>query len=210
VVQRAGDVIPKVMDVVLDKRPADARPYEFPTTCPACGSHAVREDGESVRRCTGGLICPAQAVERLKHFVSRHAMDIEGLGGTTIEVLYEAGLVKGPADLFTLPFDATKQAIEGRRHELAAQRAGEGAKPGAARAKAKTKRGEDDKAIKNLFAGIDARRAVPLSRFIFALGIRHIGETTARLLARHFSSFEALRGDRKSRLRPEFGRPTPN
>ena len=202
VVQRAGDVIPKVMDVILDKRPLDAAPYEFPTTCPACGSHAVRDDGESVRRCTGGLICPAQTVERLKHFVSRHAMDIEGLGGTTIEVLFEAGLVKGPADLFTLPFEAAKQAIEGRRQELAAQRAGEGAKVEATRAKAKAKRGEDDKAIKNLFAGIDARRAVPLSRFIFALGIRHIGETTARLLARHFASFEALRETAKAASDP--------
>ena len=91
IVLRAGDVIPKVLDVVIDKRPADARPYEFPATCPACGSHAVRDVNprtgkeDAARRCTGGLICPAQARERLKHFVSRNAMDIEGLGGRTIE-----------------------------------------------------------------------------------------------------------------------------
>jgi DNA ligase (NAD+) len=203
VIQRAGDVIPKVLDVVLEKRPPDAKPYEFPTACPACGSHAVREDGESVRRCTGGLICPAQAVERLKHFVSRYAMDIEGLGGTTIEVLFEAGLVKGPADLFTLPFDAVRTAIAERREELAAQRAAGTAEPGSTKPKAKAKKGEEDKAIKNLFAGIDARRSIPLSRFVFALGIRHIGETTARLLARDFGSFEALRETAKAAVDSE-------
>ena len=112
VVQRAGDVIPKVLDVVLDKRPAGAVPFAFPQTCPACGSHAVRELNprtgreDAIRRCTGGLICPAQAVERLRHFVSKSALDIPGLGETYIEVLFEAGLVREPADLFRLGFEA--------------------------------------------------------------------------------------------------------
>jgi len=200
VIQRAGDVIPKVLDVVLDKRPPDAAPYAFPKTCPACGSHAVREVNprtakeDAVRRCTGGLICPAQAVERLRHFVSKHALDIPGLGETYIEVLFDAGLVRQPADLFTLDFDAVKRAVEQRREELAAQRRAAEGKPEPKRA-AKSKKAEEDenKAIKNLFAGIEARRRVALDRFIFALGIPHIGERTARLLARHFGTFEALR-----------------
>ncbi len=170
VIQRAGDVIPKVMEVVLEKRPPDTKPYAFPTTCPACGSHAVREEGESVRRCTGGLICPAQAVERLKHFVSRHAMDIEGLGSQRIEEFYNEGLIVRPQDIFTL------EARNRRGAEKLEEREGWG-----------------ETSAKNLFAAIEARRSVPLSRFIFALGIPHIGETTAKLLARHFGSFAALR-----------------
>jgi DNA ligase (NAD+) len=102
VVQRAGDVIPQVVSVVLDKRPKSAKPYKFPDTCPVCGSHAIREEGEAVRRCTGALICPAQAVERLKHFVSRLAFDIDGLGEKQIQEFYEDGLVKSPVDIFTL------------------------------------------------------------------------------------------------------------
>jgi DNA ligase (NAD+) len=199
VVQRAGDVIPKVLDVVLDKRPADAQPYAFPTTCPACGSHAVREINprsgkeDSVRRCTGGLICPAQARERLKHFVSRNAFDIEGFGETYIEVLFDAGLVKSPADLFTLDFEEVKAAIQRRREELAAERRRLTGAPEPKKAKAKAKAGEEDKAIKNLLAAVEQRRSLPLARFIFALGIPHIGETNARLLARHYGTFAALR-----------------
>ncbi|MFN3689141.1 NAD-dependent DNA ligase LigA [Salinarimonas sp.] len=176
VVYRAGDVIPKVMDVVVDKRPADAKPYEFPTVCPACGSHAVREVNprtgkeDAVRRCTGGLICPAQAVERLKHFVSRNAMDIEGLGAERIEELYEIGLVRAPQDIFTL------ERRNAERLERLEAREGWGAL-----------------SVRNLFAAIAARRAVELNRLIFGLGIPHVGETGAKLLARHFGGFEALR-----------------
>jgi DNA ligase (NAD+) len=174
IVERAGDVIPKVLDVVLEKRPPDAKPYEFPTVCPACGSHAVREVNprsgkeDSVRRCTGGLICPAQARERLKHFVSRHAFDIEGLGAQRIDEFYDERLIKGPQDIFTL---------EGRNGELGLEQ----------------REGWGETSVKNLFAAINARRSIALARFIYALGIPHIGETNARLLARHFHSFEALR-----------------
>ena len=180
IVYRAGDVIPKVVDVVIDKRPADAAPYVFPTVCPACGSHAVREVNprtgkeDAVRRCTGGLICPAQAVERLKHFVSRNAMDIEGLGGERIEELFQAGLVRSPQDIFTL------QRRNAERLDRLEAREGWGAT-----------------SVRNLFAAIEARRAVELNRLIFALGIPHVGETGAKLLARHFGTFEALRDTAK-------------
>jgi len=177
-VKRAGDVIPRVEAVDLSKRPADAAPYAFPTLCPACGSHATREMNprsgkeDAVRRCTGGLICPAQAVERLKHFVSRDAMDIDGLGDKQIEFFHaDPELpVKEPADIFTL-----------------AQRDQANFK------KLKDKEGFGAQSVAKLFAAIEDRRAPPLNRFIFGLGIRHIGETNARLLARHYGSFEALR-----------------
>ncbi|MEL6480746.1 MAG: NAD-dependent DNA ligase LigA, partial [Pseudomonadota bacterium] len=168
-VYRAGDVIPKVIDVDLARRPAGAVPYVFPTTCPACGSPAVREEGEAVRRCTGGLVCPAQAVERLKHFVSRGAMDIEGLGTKQVEAFWQLDWVKAPADIFTLKARFGPEGTEIQR--LAALE------------------GWGEKSAENLFDAIDARRAVPLHRFIFALGIRHVGETTAKLLARSYGSW---------------------
>jgi DNA ligase (NAD+) len=167
-IQRAGDVIPQVLGVVLEKRPPESKPYVFPTTCPACGSHAVRENGEVVRRCTGGLICPAQAVERLKHFVSRNAFDIEGLGAQRIEEFYRDGLITRPHDIFTL---------ERRNGSI----------------KLEEREGWGETSARNLFAAIEARRRISLDRFIFALGIRHVGETNARLLARHFGTFEQLR-----------------
>ncbi len=170
VLQRAGDVIPQIVSVVLEKRPPDAVPFVFPDRCPACGSHAVRPEGEVVRRCTGGLTCPAQTVERLKHFVSRNAMDIEGLGEENIQKLYDEGLVRGPADIFRLAQHADRM----RRWE------GWGAK---------SKRPEEAKKVPNLLAAIEARRHPPLERFIFALGIRRIGEANAKLLARHYHSF---------------------
>jgi DNA ligase (NAD+) len=195
VVQRAGDVIPKVMDVVLEKRPADATPYVFPEHCPACGSRAVREINprtgkqDAVRRCTGGLICPAQGVERLKHFVSRNAFDLEGFGETYIEVLFEAGLVRQPADLFRLDFDALKAAIVARREALSAERRAAGEPP----PKKANKKGDDeDKAIKNLLAAVAARRTLPLNRFLFALGIPQIGESTAKALAKRFPDMPSL------------------
>ena len=196
VVQRAGDVIPKVMDVVLEKRPAEAKPYAFPTHCPACGSRAVREINprtgkpDAVRRCTGGLICPAQGVERLKHFVSRNGFDLEGFGQTYIEVLFEAGLVRQPADLFRLEFEPLKAAIVARREALSAERRAEGTP--APKKPTKKKGEEEDKAIKNLLASVEDRRSLPLNRFLFALGIPEIGESTAKALAKRFPDMPAL------------------
>jgi DNA ligase (NAD+) len=173
-IQRAGDVIPQVLGVVLEKRPVDAKPYVFPTVCPVCGSHAVREVNprtgkeDVVRRCTGGLICRAQVVERLKHFASRLAFDIEGLGDKQIELFFERGWIKEPADIFTL--SKRNRSIRLEEEE-----------------------GFGDLSVRNLFAAIEARRTIPLNRLIFALGIRHVGETNAKLLARHYGTIEALR-----------------
>lgn len=165
-IQRAGDVIPQILSVMLDKRPRDSVPFVFPDHCPACGSHAVRPPGEAVRRCTGGLICPAQRVERLIHFVSRPAFDIEGLGEKTVQEFFAKGWLTGPADLFRLPArDAEIATLEGW---------------GAVSAR-------------NLSRAIEARRRIPLSRLIYALGIRRIGERNAQLLARHYGSFDGWR-----------------
>mgnify|MGYP005850308897 CR=1 FL=1 len=176
IVQRAGDVIPQIVGVVKEKRPKWAKEFEFPTRCPVCGSRAVREVNErtgevdAVRRCTGGLVCPAQAKERLRHFVSRNAFDIEGLGEKQIEAFYDEGRITQPADIFTLA-----------RRE--AQRSD----------KLIDKKGYGRKSIENLFKAIEARRSVPLDRFIYALGIRHVGETTARILANAYHTWEAFR-----------------
>ena len=164
--QRAGDVIPQILGVVLEKRPAESQPYAFPQACPACGSHAIRDGEDVVRRCTGGLICPAQTTERLRHFVARRAMDIEGLGEENIQTLFDAGLVKSPADIFRL---------HQKRETLAGFE------------------GWGERTIGKLLEAIDARRSVALERFIFALGIRRIGEQNAKLLARHYHSLEAWR-----------------
>jgi DNA ligase (NAD+) len=198
VVQRAGDVIPQIVRVILEKRPRGAKPYVFPDKCPACGSHAVREIDEKTgkvdvdRRCTGGLICPAQAVERLKHFVSRDAFDIEGLGGTYIELLHEKGLIEEPADIFRLTKNPARlgKILSEHRAALSAERR---AKEGKGEP-VKSRRDDDkeDKVVENLVASIDARRAIALDRFINALGIRHVGETTAKLLARNFSTIDAF------------------
>lgn len=197
-IQRAGDVIPQIVDVLLDKRPAHSTPYRMPDTCPVCGSPAIRELNEktgkedSRRRCTGELICPAQAVEGLRHFVSRGAMDIEGLGAENIELFFSKGLVRNAADLFTLRDrrPAVQQALAERREEQARVRE---AASGKVR---KNVRGVEDRnyeGLDKLFAAIDARRNPELDRFIFALGIRHIGETTAAVLARTFTSIGELR-----------------
>ncbi|RCK31202.1 NAD-dependent DNA ligase LigA [Thalassospira xiamenensis] len=167
VIQRAGDVIPQVVEVIVDERPDDAVPYHFPETCPKCGSHAIREEGEAVTRCSGGLICPAQAVERLKHFVSRNAFDIEGMGGKHIEAFFDLGWVKSPADIFR---------IEEKHGDALRKLEGWG-----------------DKSAEKLFASINERRTVPLDRFIYALGIRQIGQATAKLLARHYGSIAEWR-----------------
>ncbi len=173
--QRAGDVIPQILGVVLEQRPKNAEPYEFPHVCPVCGSAAIREkkdDGSAdvVRRCTGSLICKAQAQERLRHFVSRLAFDIEGLGEKQIAQFYADGLITKPDDIFTLA-----------------------ARDAHAKTRLVEREGYGETSVRNLFAAIEARREIPLNRFIFALGIRHVGETNARRLARHFGTFEALR-----------------
>ena len=174
-VQRAGDVIPQVVEVVLSARPAEAVPYLFPDRCPVCGSHAVREADASgkldkARRCTGGLICSAQAVERLRHFVSRDAFDIEGLGEKQIEAFYQDGVITRPQDIFALKaYDA------------------------ASLKKLKDREGWGPTSVRNLFAAINTRRQITLNRFIYALGIRHVGESTAKLLARHAGDFTQLR-----------------
>ncbi|MBL3597857.1 NAD-dependent DNA ligase LigA, partial [Rhodovulum sulfidophilum] len=168
-VYRAGDVIPKVADVDLSKRPDDTLPYRFPSLCPECGSEAIREEGDAVRRCSGGLICPAQAVERLKHFVSRSAFDIEGLGAKQVEALYKDGWITEPADIFELE-----------------ARYGEGVR------QLKNREGWGEKSATNLFAAIKTRRLIPLDRLIFALGIRHLGEAAADLLARNFQTWAAF------------------
>ncbi|WP_299042221.1 NAD-dependent DNA ligase LigA [uncultured Tateyamaria sp.] len=170
-VYRAGDVIPKVADVDLTKRPEDAVPFRFPGCCPECGSDAIREDGDAVRRCTGGLICPAQAVEKLKHFVSRGAFDIEGLGAKQVEMFYHDDQlpIRTPADIFTL------QSRDARNLSKLAKRDGWG-----------------ETSAQNLFDAIDERRRVALGRVIFALGIRHVGEVAANDLARHYTTWQAF------------------
>src|ERR1700727_352543 len=176
VVQRAGDVIPQVLAVLLDKRPKDSKPYAFPETCPVCGSAALREIDEKtgvadvVRRCTGTLTCPPQAVEGLKHFASRHAFDIEGLGEKLMDLFFTEGLIRTPADIFTLKV-----------------RDGQGRPP------LREWEGFGETSARNLFNAIEARRTVPLNRFLYALGIRHVGETNARRLARHFGDWDSLR-----------------
>ena len=176
VVQRAGDVIPQILEVVLDKRPPGAEPYEFPRVCPVCGSAALREidektgEADVVRRCTGTLVCAAQAVEGLKHFVSRNAFDIEGLGEKLIELFFTESLIRTPADIFTL------RARDGRDRPPLREWEGFG-----------------ELSARNLFNAIDARRSIALNRFLYSLGIRHVGETNARRLARHFGDWEALR-----------------
>ena len=198
VVQRAGDVIPQIVRVIAEKRPRGAKPFAFPHECPVCHSHAVREVDEKTgkedvdRRCTGGLICAAQAVERLRHFVSRDAFDIDGFGGVYIETLHEKGLLKEPADIFRLAKkpDVLNRALAERRAELSAERR---AKEGKSEVK-KSKKDEeaDSKLVENLVAAIDARRRIGMDRFINALGIRHVGETNARLIARNYSSIDAF------------------
>ncbi|MBY3498142.1 NAD-dependent DNA ligase LigA [Rhizobium laguerreae] len=179
IVQRAGDVIPQVLDVVMEKRPAGARPYELPKTCPVCGSHAVRERHEktgkldSVTRCTGGFICRAQATEHLKHFVSRNAFDIEGLGSKQIDFFFEnedASLqIRTAPDIFTL---------EKRQQQSLT--------------KLENIDGFGKVSVGKLYAAITERRSIALHRFIYALGIRHVGETTAKLLARSYGTYAAF------------------
>jgi DNA ligase (NAD+) len=170
-VYRAGDVIPKIRDVDLPKRPSSSVPYIFPNTCPECGSPASREAGDVVRRCTGGLICPAQAVEKLKHFVSRGAFDIEGLGAKQVENFYHDDTlsIKEPADIFTL---------QRRNSEIVA--------------KLENRDGFGKTSVTKLFDAIDEKRKIPIAKLIFSLGIRHVGEAGAVLLASHYGNWQAI------------------
>jgi DNA ligase (NAD+) len=165
IVQRAGDVIPQVVEVVLSERPKDSHPFVFPTYCPVCGSRAVREEDEAVTRCTGGLICPAQAVERMIHFASRNAFDIEGLGQKNVEAFYQEGLVQSPPDIFRM------EERDGTKPPRLEEREGWG-----------------QVSARKLFDAIRRSRTIPLDRFIYALGIHQVGQATARLLARHYDS----------------------
>lgn len=166
VIQRAGDVIPQVVEVVLEKRAKGSKAFKYPIKCPICGSDAVRDEGEAVRRCTGGSICEAQIVERFRHFVSRGAFDIEGFGSKHVEAFFDEGLIKTAADIFRL--NEHENDLRGRE-------------------------GWGDKSVDKLLAAIELRRTVPLDRFIFALGIRQIGQANARLLAKQYISIGALR-----------------
>lgn len=167
IIQRAGDVIPQVVSVVLEKRPKGAKEFEFPTKCPVCGQPAEREvdasgEADVRRRCTGGVSCPAQAMEGLRHFVSRNAFDIEGIGEKQIAAFYEWGWIKEPSDIFKLP---KKHAAELRKKE-----------------------GYGDTSVDNLIRAIEQRRTIGFDRFIFALGIRHVGQERARLVAMHYET----------------------
>ncbi len=169
IVQRAGDVIPQIVAADTSKRPAGAQAFEFPSICPECGSHAAREEGEVAWRCTGGLICPAQAVERLRHFVSRAAFDIEGLGEKQVAAFWDWDWIKTPADIFRL-----EERDSGRDSPLA------------------EREGWGEISAQNLFDAIRIRRRIGLARFINALGIRMVGETTARLLAKEYGSHDGF------------------
>ncbi len=174
IVQRAGDVIPQIVGVILERRPQDAKPYKFPDHCPVCDSLAVREPGMAARRCTGGLICAAQAVERLKHFVSRDNFDIEGLGEKHISAFWQDELIRQPGDIFRLkPEDIAKREGWG---EVSANK---------------------------LIAAIEERRRISLDRFINALGIPQVGQATARLLARHYRSLAHWRSEMEAAQDPE-------
>ena len=168
IIQRAGDVIPQVVSVLLDKRPKDSKPFDFPHICPVCGSHAIRLPGEVARKCIGGLICTAQAALRLRHFVSRDAFDIDGFGSKHVDAFYKEGLIKSPADIFTLEMRDRQSLTPLRNRE-----------------------GWGDLSAQNLFKAIEARRRIPLQRFIYALGIPQVGQATAKLLARHYISYSA-------------------
>ena len=175
--QRAGDVIPQILDVNLEKRDPNSKPFEFPELCPRCGSQAIREinmstgKADSVRRCTGGLICPAQAIERLKHFVARGALDIDGLGDKQVEAFYEQGRIADAADIFTLR-ERDSRSLK----------------------RLKDVEGWGQTSANKLFDAIDSRRNVDLYRLIYGLGIRHVGEQTAKDIARFYgdiASFDA-------------------
>ena len=169
-VYRAGDVIPKISDVDVSKRISTSKPYTFPSFCPECSSPSERIEGDSVARCIGGITCPAQAVQGLAHFVSRGAFDIDGLGNKQIEQFYQLGWVKEPADIFKLKL----------RYENGIKRL-------------ENRDGWGQKSANNLFNAIESKRTIPLNKMLYALGIRHVGETSAMLLSKHYKSFDNLK-----------------
>lgn len=181
IVQRAGDVIPQVVEVIKEKRPADSQNYIFPHLCPQCGAHAIREEDEAVRRCTGGLTCPAQAIERLIHFVSREAFNIEGLGNKIIEDFYHEGILHSPADIFTLQQRNEDGDLFSHQKNTALH--------------LETREGWGKKSVDKLFAAINTRRKIDLPRFIYALGIRQVGSATSRLIAQNYGSFSNFMND---------------
>ena len=181
IIQRAGDVIPQIVAVIKEKRPTDSIEFVFPEKCPQCGAHAIREEDEAVRRCTGGLTCPAQAIERLKHFVSRDAMDIEGLGSKIIEDFYNEGIIKSPVDIFTL-----EERNSGNEYDLFSQNQG---------LQLEKREGWGRKSVENLFSAIKSRKNISLPKFIYALGIRQVGTATARLIAQNFGTWNNFAQD---------------
>ncbi len=176
IIQRAGDVIPQVVGVLTDKRPPESQQFIFPHICPQCGAHAIREEDEAVRRCTGGLTCPAQAIERLRHFVSRDAFDIEGLGGKIIEDFYKEKIILSPVDIFTL-----EERNQSNGEDLFERNRG---------LELEKREGWGKKSVENLFAAVNKRRIISLPRFIYALGIRQVGSATSRLIAQNFESWQ--------------------
>ena len=177
-VRRAGDVIPEIVRVLLDRRPPDAKKIHLPKKCPVCGSEVIKPEGEAIARCTGGLFCPAQRKESIKHFASRRAMDIEGLGDKLVEQLVDKGLVQDPADLYAL----TKEQLVGL------ERMGE-------------------KSAQNLLDALERSKETTLARFLYAIGIREVGEATAQTLARHFGSLQAIENASEEELQqvPDIG-----
>ena len=173
VIQRAGDVIPQIVEVLSKKRTENLSEFIFPEVCPECGAHAIREDDEAVRRCTGGLSCPAQAVEHLKHFVSREAFNIEGLGDKVIEDFYNEGIIKTPYDIFTLEERNKPADLFSFNESLNLE----------------NREGWGKKSVSNLFEAINKSKNISLQKFIYALGIRQVGAATAYLIAKHYHSF---------------------
>lgn len=176
IIQRAGDVIPQVVSVLTEKRSTKLPEFQFPTVCPECGAHAIREEDEAVRRCTGGLSCPAQAVERLKHFVSREAFNIEGLGDKVIDEFYKEGIIKTPYDIFTLEERNKPADLFSASQSLNLE----------------NREGWGKKSVSKLFDAISKSKSISLQKFIYALGIRQVGTATAYLIAKHYHTFTAF------------------
>ena len=176
IIQRAGDVIPQVVSVLTEKRSTELPEFQFPTVCPECGAHAIREEDEAVRRCTGGLSCPAQAVERLKHFVSREAFNIEGLGDKVIDEFYKEGIIKTPYDIFTLEERNKPADLFSASQSLNLE----------------NREGWGKKSVSKLFDAINMSKSISLQKFIYALGIRQVGTATAYLIAKHYHTFTAF------------------